>query len=81
MATTKEDIRGWLSKNEGEYSHMIVVCDTFDHSDYPVYVLKTENIDECLKAIRKQDMTRVMEFYSYSMDLESQLDEERAFNK
>lgn len=80
--TTKEDIREWLRRNEGgAYSHMIVACDTYDHSDYPVYVKKTEDIDDRLKEIRAQEMTVVMEYYSYSMDLETQLNEERAFNK
>lgn len=79
--TTKEDIKEWLSRNEGEYSHMIVACDIFDYSDYPVYVKKTEHLDDHLDRLGAQEMTVVMEFYSYSMDLEAQLNEERAFNK
>jgi|ERR1039458_6306432 hypothetical protein len=37
--TTKEDLRRWFNEGvELKATHMIVVCDTFDHEDYPVYV-------------------------------------------
>lgn len=37
--TTQSQIRDWFQ--EGVHlgaSHLVVVCDTFDHEDYPVYV-------------------------------------------
>lgn len=37
--TTQDDIREWfLAGTELAATHLIVVCDTFDHEDYPVYV-------------------------------------------
>lgn len=45
MAATKEDIRSWLKRGkESGATHMIVVCDTYDHEDYPVYVMPDENV-------------------------------------
>ena len=39
MGTTQEDIDGWIKLGKKwKASHLIVACDTFDWSDYPVYV-------------------------------------------
>lgn len=82
MTATKEDIREWLNKGrEEENSHMIVACDTFDHSYYPVYVSKSEDVRQCIgEATSLSRMTTIMEVYSYSMDLEQQLNENRVYN-
>ena len=75
MATTADDIRRWLyaGKDKGN-THMIVVCDTFDYEDYPVYVKVGEDILECVsKRQSYEQMSRVMEIYNYAMDLEDQL--------
>ncbi len=81
MAATKEKIRKWLEGGNPRFiSHMIVVCDTFDHNDYPVYISKSEDVNERVAKIKAQEMTRIMEVYSYSIDLEEQLNESRVFN-
>lgn len=82
MATTQEDIRKWLEegKNDKDITHMIVVCDTFDYEDYPVYVTKSENPREKFQEYDEKNMQKVMEVYSYNKSLESQLNEHRAFN-
>ena len=37
--TTKAEIRTWLEKGlEQGDNHVIIACDTFDHSDYPIYI-------------------------------------------
>lgn len=80
MATTKNDIRGWL--NEGKRknaTHVIVMCDTFDYGDYPVYIMPgTSAREEGTK--RTGNMQRVMECYSLALDFESQLNEVRSFH-
>ena len=39
MSTTRNEIRGWLKRGQRQKAtHVIVVCDTFDHEDYPVYI-------------------------------------------
>jgi hypothetical protein len=81
MATSKEDIRGWIERGKKEgATHMIVVCDTFDHSDYPVFVSLGENAREKAKANDGTNMQRVMEVYNLSMDIDAQMAEHRAFN-
>ena len=76
--TTKNDIREWLNQSSDCNTHMLVVCDTFDYADYPVYVNSKE------EAIRQKDsagsMQSVMEVYDLSLDFEEQLNAERVFN-
>ena len=81
MATTKDDIKQMLyyGKDNG-YSHMLMVCDTWDYTDYPVYVEEGENIDEYVKK-HSGNMQKVMEVYHYDMDLDAQLQQNRAWNK
>lgn len=39
MATTKADIAQWMEEGKTKgATHLIVVCDTFDWEDYPVFV-------------------------------------------
>lgn len=81
MATTQADIRRWL--NEGKSmgaTHVIVVCDTFDREDYPVYVTSNEDVLEKYSEYNGPNMQKVMEVYSLKNDIESQLNEHRAFH-
>lgn len=80
MATTKEDILRWLEsgKEEGA-THLIVVCDTFDWEDYPVFVSPQENVHE-KEEHYNGNMQRVMEVYNLSMDWDQQLNQGRSFN-
>lgn len=81
MATTRTEIRGWLheAKKAGA-THMLVVCDTFDYEDYPVSVMPGESVQKMHDEYRDKPMSRVMEVYSMSRDLEEQLAEGRAFH-
>ncbi len=64
MATTKQEISGWFDKGKNEGStHMLVVCDTFDYEDYPVYVTKLCNVNEVYKNYNGPNMQKVMEVY------------------
>jgi len=87
MVATKQDIRDWLNRETtfmgfrvSGCSHMLVVCDTFDYDDYPVWVAKTENVREVYDEMNSKPMQKVMEVYSYNHDLEEQLAEHRAFH-
>ena len=76
MGTSREDIKNWLERGkEQNATHMIVVCDTFDHEDYPVFVLPGENVHAVYKEYDGPNMQRVMEVYSYKLPLEDQLAE------
>lgn len=81
MAATLDDIRGWLEngRNQKDITHLIVVCDTFDYDDYPVYVSSQESVREIFNQYHDQNMQKVMEVYSFRRDLDSQLNQHRAF--
>jgi len=80
MAATREEICGWLeeAKQLGA-THLIVVCDTFGHEDYPVFVMPGQNPQEKADLYR-EDMEKVMEVYSLSHDIGKQLAEHRAIH-
>lgn len=81
MSTTKDDIRSWLERaKKNSASHVIIVCDTFDHEDYPVEVKQGEDVRAKYAEYNGRDMQRVMECYDLSLDIEKQLLEHRAFH-
>jgi len=59
--TTTDDIKRWvdLGKKQGA-THLIVVCDTWDYRDYPVYVSKEQSLSE-VKAKYRKNMQKIME--------------------
>lgn len=79
--TTAEDILGWLNRAKKENAtHMLVVCDTFDWDDYPVFVSDEENVRDVYEQYHGKDMQKVMEVYNLSLDIHRQLCEFRARN-
>jgi len=81
MSTQKDDIRRWLERGKEEKAtHLIVVCDTWDHEDYPVFVSPEENVYEVVNGYNGKDMQRVMEVYNLSMDWDEQLNQFRSKN-
>ena len=50
MAATRNDIKRWLAEARAQgATHMIVVCDTYDWEDFPVYVRPEEDVREVEK--------------------------------
>lgn len=81
MAASREDIKKWFKEGKKRgATHMIVVCDTFDYEDYPVFVEKDQKVREVFEEYNDKNMQKVMEVYSLSRDIESQLNEHRAFH-
>lgn len=81
MATSREEIGDWFDEGvQRGATHMIVVCDTLDHSDYPVYVQKGEDVRQEYSKYDGPNMQRVMEVYSLSRPRDAQLTEGRAFH-
>ncbi|AQH05653.1 hypothetical protein A9R05_42305 (plasmid) [Burkholderia sp. KK1] len=79
--TSKAAIGGWFDRGVTEgATHLIVVCDTFDHSDYPVFVKAGEDAREIADEYSGKNMQRVMEVYNLSMDKATQMEQSRAFN-
>jgi hypothetical protein len=81
MGTTKQEIAGWFDRGVAAgNTHVVVVCDTFSHEDYPVFVKKEEDVREVYDKYNGKNMQRVMEVYCLSMPKEAQLAEHRAFH-
>ena len=78
MATTRQDIQDWIDRGLSEgASHLVVVCDTFDYEDYPVFCT---TVEEAKKRYNEPgSMQKVMEVYKLSGDIEEQLDRKRCF--
>lgn len=79
--TTKEDIRGWFERGvEQKAKYMFVVCDTFDWQDFPSFAYSVEDACEKLnKYSSGVNMTKLMEVYDLSKDMEKQLKSDRCF--
>ncbi len=81
MAATKDKIREWVERGvKTGATHVIVVCDTWDYEDYPVYVESSQSVQEKLSYYQNASMQRVMEVYNLSMDIKAQLNEHRAWH-
>lgn len=81
MPTTRDDLSRWFDDGvEQGATHMVVVCDTFDYGDYPVYVMPDQDVREVAEANDGPNMTKLMEVYCLSMDKAQQLAEDRAFH-
>lgn len=82
MAASADDISRWFDEGKARstVTHMVIVCDTFDYEDYPVYVVEGEDVrkveDEHDNA---QNMSKVMEVYKMSEDKDEQLRRQRNF--
>ena len=78
--STKDEIPGWLdeAKRTG-CTHMLVVVDTFDWEDYPVYVKKGENLNTAIEE-HSINMQQVMECFALHLNIEEQLKERRAYH-
>jgi len=78
--TSRSDIERWLQRAKPKHTHMIVVCDSFSYEDYPVFVSNDKDVREVSQKYNEKNMQRIMEVYNLGMDIESQLNERRAFN-
>jgi len=80
--TSIQEISKWFDSGVKDgYTHMVIMCDTFDWEDYPQYFTFSENVD-IHKKIKKlnQNMQTVMEVYKLSEDKRKQLKEKISLN-
>jgi len=59
---------------------MIVVCDTFDHEDYPVFVPVGQDVRTKAAEYDGPNMQKVMEVYAMHLPMEMQLAQPRSFH-
>ena len=69
-----------LGIQEGK-RYLIVVCDTFEYNDYPVYVAEGEDFYKKYDKLDGKYMQKIMEVYDLKMDRETQLKEWRAHHE
>jgi hypothetical protein len=80
MAATKDDLSRWFDEGiKANQKYMIVVCDTFDYKDYPVYTGE-DNFKEQYQKHDGVNMQRIMEVYDLSKNKPAQLNEFNSFN-
>lgn len=80
MGTTKELIEEWFDDGVAQNkSHLLVVCDTFDYDDYPVYTTK-DKLNETIEKYDGKDMQKIMEIYDLSKDKLTQLNTARCWS-
>lgn len=80
MATTRQDIIGWFKRGKDQgATHMIIVCDTYDWEDYPVYVMPDEDVHKKHSQYSGPNMQKVMEVYNLQKDMDSQMKQHRNF--
>jgi hypothetical protein len=74
--TSKADIARWFRDGvDIGATHMIVVCDTFDYEDYPVYVSPEQKVRKVVAAhqLSAGNMQKVMEVYDLRKDMKEQV--------
>lgn len=72
--------RWFRTAKEKGATHIVVMRDTFDYEDYPIYVMPGQDPRAIAAEAGNKDMQRVMEVYNMSMPVGPQLAEHRAFN-
>ena len=81
MAATQHQIKEWLAQAvEKGASHMLTVCDGFDHEDYPVFVIPPQDVNKTVASFNADSMQCVMEVYNMNIDLNEQLHARRVMN-
>jgi hypothetical protein len=82
MGISRETIDRWFDCGiEKKAKWMIVVCDTFDYGDYPVYATTDEDFWRKYDEHNNRNMQTIMETYDLGRDKKTQLDEWRAWNR
>jgi len=77
MTATRQDIERWLAEGKAKGAERVLVaCDTYDHDNYPVYVMPGESARE--RADQLGNMQTVDEVYDLAYPLGAQLMEKRA---
>lgn len=76
--TTRDEIQRYFEAGASQgRSHLLMVCDTYDHDDYPVY---TDTEEQARRYVESPGpLQRVMEVYNLSKDMASQLGKLRCF--
>ena len=81
MSTNKRVIDIWFEEGiKRETDYMLIVCDNFDHEDYPVYCYEHE-YEKVYNKYDNKNMQKIMESYNLHKNKEKQLNINRVFEK
>lgn len=81
VSTSVQELGRWFDEGVAEgATHMVVVCDRYDHTDFPVYVRPGQDAAEVVAEERAKPLQQVMEVYCLTMERSAQLAEPRAFH-
>lgn len=74
--TTSKRIREWFVEGVADNQRwMVIICDTFDHEDFPSYFSDAE-VKKCIMAIgdaqHGKNMEQLMEVYDLSLPMDEQ---------
>lgn len=74
--TTREEISDWFDRGQKDgWDYMVVVCDKWDYSDYPVYCSTKKAAQN--KWDNPGEMQRAMECYNLKGNKQAQLNQRR----
>jgi hypothetical protein len=78
MATTVIEISRWLERGVSKgATHVVVGCDMFDWTDYPIYVMPGEDVQKPVQDLRDGSLSKLMEVYWLGGDIPEQLSRDR----
>ncbi len=81
LAATRDHISEWFDRGVAQKAtHLIVVCDTFDHHDYPCFANGDAEALERHGHFDNKNMQQVMEVYDLRADKGKQMAEHRAMH-
>lgn len=81
MSTTRSDIEGWFDNGVADKQQfMIIVCDTFDWEDYPIFCDDAKELAEQYASHNGVNMQTIMEVYDLTKDKVTQMKQNRCFS-
>lgn len=64
-----QDIEKSIAEGKGKgATHVIIVCDRFDYTDYHRFVMPGQTVEEVIADIKTNDMQRIMDVYEVLYD-------------
>lgn len=81
MTATRQEIEIWVrsAKRAGD-RYVIVACDSYDFTDYPIFIKEVSELNSRLAEINRTTFGSVHEVYDLSMDIDEQLNSHRGWN-
>jgi hypothetical protein len=81
VAADVNDISSWFNHGIAQQAvFMLVVCDTYDHEDYPVFASDDAEAMELINEYRADTWSQLMEVYDLRLDKAEQMSKTRAWN-